>query len=95
MQPAVQESMKESAYSFTVPSLHDDIQLDCRIYHPTVITASVRSRDNLKGAVIAHPYAPLGGCFDDTVVLQLAELLLNLNFVVVTFNFRYAAYLVT
>lgn len=39
-------------------------------------------------AVVAHPYAPLGGCYDDPVVSVVAGVLLRLGFVVVTFNFR-------
>ncbi|KAI0390602.1 Alpha/Beta hydrolase protein [Xylariaceae sp. FL0594] len=39
-------------------------------------------------AVVAHPYAPLGGCYDDAVVDVLAGTLLGLGFVVATFNFR-------
>lgn len=42
-----------------------------------------------KGAIIAHPYAPLGGCQDDPVVMAVVEQFLDLDFVVGTFNFRY------
>ena len=84
--------MIEPAFSFTIPSLHDDIPLDCRIYHPKnfgvgLNHASEKSH-SLRGAVIAHPYAPLGGTFDDTVVLAVAQCLLHEGYVVGTFNFR-------
>jgi alpha/beta superfamily hydrolase len=37
---------------------------------------------------VAHPYAPLGGCFDDPVVDEVGGELLNAGFFLVTFNFR-------
>ncbi|TDZ44913.1 hypothetical protein CTRI78_v009217 [Colletotrichum trifolii] len=37
---------------------------------------------------MAHPYAPLGGCYDDPVVGIVAAELLKQGFVVGTFNFR-------
>jgi hypothetical protein len=43
-----------------------------------------------KAAIIAHPYAPLGGSFDDYIVQQTAGILLKQGFVVGLFNFRYA-----
>ncbi|KAI5851760.1 Alpha/Beta hydrolase protein [Durotheca rogersii] len=74
--------------SFTLPSIYDDTGLDCRIYHP------VRQEERwntLHAAIIAHPYAPLGGCYDDPVVLLIGGILLQTGFVVVTFNFRGAS----
>lgn len=41
-----------------------------------------------KGAIIAHPYALLGGCYDDGVVLSAAAEIHKQGFVVGTFNFR-------
>ncbi|KZF26191.1 hypothetical protein L228DRAFT_242618 [Xylona heveae TC161] len=41
-----------------------------------------------RGAVIAHPYAPLGGSYDDPAVHLLASEALRAGFVVGTFNFR-------
>jgi len=41
--------------------------------------------------VVAHPYAPLGGNYDDRVVGIVADELLKEGFVVGTFNFRYEA----
>jgi len=84
--------MIEPAFSFTIPSLHDDISLDCRIYHPKDFSATLgratEKSHSLLGAVVAHPYAPLGGSFDDAVVLAVARCLLKEGFVVGTFNFR-------
>ncbi|ELR09881.1 hypothetical protein GMDG_04359 [Pseudogymnoascus destructans 20631-21] len=44
-----------------------------------------------KAAIIAHPYAPLGGSCDDYIVQQTAGTLLKQGFVVGLFNFRGAA----
>lgn len=83
----------EPAYSFTLPSLADDIVLDCRIYHPkhfdAVIANAAENRLATRGAVVAHPYTPLGGSYDDSVVLAVVKCLLREGFVVGTFNFRY------
>ena len=38
--------------------------------------------------MIAHPYAPLGGSYDDAVVLSVTETLVNEGHIVMTFNFR-------
>ena len=87
--------MVEPAYSFSLPSINDDTPLDCRIYHPNnlrSILSDTYPRVKIEGAVIAHPYAPLGGSFDDPIVLSVTEALLNEGFVVGTFNFRYEYY---
>jgi alpha/beta superfamily hydrolase len=77
--------------SFTIPSIHDDTTLDARIYHPADAKSSpFDNADNGKrGAIIAHPYAPLGGSYDDPVVSIVAAQVLKEGFVVCTFNFRY------
>lgn len=79
-------------YSFTIPSLDDDNVLDCRIYHPKDLRAclngSVGTNVRRRGAVIAHPYAPLGGSYDDPVVLPVVKSLLEQGLIVGTFNFR-------
>lgn len=83
--------MAEPAYSFSLPSIEDDTQLDCRIYHPKTLQTTLIDKTclpTLKGAIVAHPYAPLGGCYDDQVVLSVSETLLEEGFVVGTFNFR-------
>lgn len=77
-------------FSFTIPSIQDDTLLDCRIYHPTHFNPLHGvSAWRRKGAVLAHPYAPLGGCYDDPVVLSALEEILKLGFVIGTFNFRF------
>lgn len=82
----------EPQYAFSIPSIEDDTPLDCRIYHPKDSLAAGRADDGsesgVKGAVLAHPYAPLGGCYDDHVVLAMTETLLGQGYVVGTFNFR-------
>ena len=37
----------------------------------------VRAPNRLRAAVLAHPYAPLGGTYDDAVVLSVASVLLQ------------------
>ena len=85
--------MAQPTFAFAIPSLEDDLPLDCRIYQPSDLNerleASERSHVPIKGAIIAHPYAPLGGCFDDPVVLSVTETLLERGYIVGTFNFRY------
>ena len=132
-------------HAFTIPSLHDNLPLQCRIYHPatpdytikstaildadfqaetciertpnprsipaataqdaTTSTPSTRSTTTsttnghaaggqrvLKAAIVAHPYAPLGGSYDDSVVLSLVTKLVSMGYVVGTFNFRYVLF---
>lgn len=73
--------------NFTLPSLYDDLELDCRLYFPRRWT-----KEGLllaRGcAVFAHPYAPLGGCYDDPVVNSVGSILLKQGYLLVTFNFR-------
>lgn len=80
------------SFSFTIPSVHDGCKLQCRIYLPYVSgwlenieSALARS---VRGAIVAHPYAPLGGCYDDPVVSFLSSELLQQGYIVGTFNFR-------
>ncbi|KAI2792339.1 hypothetical protein POX_b02376 [Penicillium oxalicum] len=77
--------------AFNLPSVHDHCQLECRLRLPS----SLRSKDlgqhstlGIRGAIIAHPYAPLGGSYDDAVVDFLSSELLQAGYVVTTFNFR-------
>ncbi|KAI1413069.1 Alpha/Beta hydrolase protein [Hypoxylon sp. FL1857] len=80
--------------SFTLPSIHDSTKLDCRVYHPACLDAPLGTSDKSwrrHAAVVAHPYAPLGGSYDDPVVHLVASTLLHLGFVVVLFNFRGAS----
>jgi len=45
-----------------------------------------------KAAIIAHPYAPLGGSFDDYIVQEIGGILLEEGFIVGLFNFRYRTF---
>ncbi|CAG8949701.1 hypothetical protein HYFRA_00004019 [Hymenoscyphus fraxineus] len=77
--------------SFTIPSIHDDLILDCRVYHPICLAPTKISQVeewHKKAAIIAHPYAPLGGSYDDPIVERLAAIILKQGFCVGTFNFR-------
>ncbi|RAL05971.1 uncharacterized protein BO80DRAFT_344989 [Aspergillus ibericus CBS 121593] len=76
-------------YTFSIPSIHDRLRLDCRIYLPS--QQQQQEQQLLRGAIIAHPYAPLGGCFDDPVVGFVGGELLKAGLVVGTFNFRRGA----
>lgn len=83
--------LPEPTLTFTIPSIQDNVLLDCRVYHPTSLTPTAKSHCtewNRKAAIVAHPYAPLGGSYDDPIVEIIASLLLKENFVVGTFNFR-------
>lgn len=84
----------EPHYSFTIPSIHDDTTLDCRIYHPDIFEHPTRydAKEPLwrkRGIVMAHPYAPMGGSYDDRVVGIVVEEMLKAGYIVGTFNFRY------
>lgn len=82
----------EPKLSFTLPSIHDNTVLDCRLYYHTS-QSGASDVYHARGAVIAHPYAPLGGCYDDPVVsLIVAELLEEPSLFVCTFNFRCALF---
>lgn len=80
--------LPKPGYSFTIPSVHDDIKLDCRLYHPKQHSDS-NPLHATKAAIVAHPYAPLGGCYDDPVVSYMGKTLLDAGYIVGTFNFRY------
>lgn len=84
--------------NFTIPSIHDDTVLDCRIYLPDTNgkyrRQSSTGNDNgefyaIRGAIVAHPYAPLGGTYDDRVVMACVATMLEAGIIVGTFNFRY------
>jgi hypothetical protein len=77
--------------SFTIPSIHDDTVLQCRVYHPECLapTSILQITTwNKKAAIVAHPYAVLGGCYDDPVVDLVSSTILEQGFLVGTFNFR-------
>ncbi|PGG98294.1 hypothetical protein AJ80_09555 [Polytolypa hystricis UAMH7299] len=90
--------------TFTIPSVYDELRLDCRIYHSPQLQrqrstsdalgtsgSSTRATWRKRAAIIAHPYAPLGGCYDDPIVSIVASELFQAGYVVGTFNFRGAA----
>lgn len=81
--------LPEPTLTLTLPSIHDGTVLDCRVFHPHSLSPSPRAPAWQKHvAVVAHPYALLGGCYDDPVVDAVAATLLRLGFLVATFNFR-------
>ncbi|OAA65815.1 acid phosphatase [Niveomyces insectorum RCEF 264] len=100
--------LPDPTLAFTLPSLHDGTPLDCRVYLPPVVLAAAlpsepgdrqrnahRHRWRGHAAVVAHPYAPLGGNYNDPIVRMVAQTLLQrpghapeTQFVVATFNFR-------
>lgn len=73
--------------AFTIPSLHDDLELDCRIYYPQS-SGKTAAKLGRSFAIIAHPYAPLGGSYDDPVVALAGSALLKNGITLGTFNFR-------
>lgn len=80
--------------TLTIPSINDDTVLDCRIYTPPNLLAKLKSESRewrKKSAIVAHPYAPLGGCQDDPIVDVVVSCLLEDDFFVGTFNFRYSS----
>ncbi|MCJ1276335.1 hypothetical protein MMC21_004140 [Puttea exsequens] len=84
--------LPKPTFSFTIPSIHDDIALDCRVYNPPCKTLRPENQGSAwgpRGAIIAHPYAPMGGCYDDPVVESVAGEILKQGFVLGTFNFRW------
>ncbi|OAR01198.1 hypothetical protein LLEC1_04127 [Akanthomyces lecanii] len=82
--------LPEPALTFTIPSIHDGIPLDCRIYHPRSLGASSRAPSwRRHAAVLAHPYAPLGGNFDDPVIETVGARILSEGYLLGTFNFRW------
>ncbi|CAN9221434.1 unnamed protein product [Alternaria alternata] len=82
----------DAHYSFTIPSIHDDTTLDCRVYHPDTLIKPKESGDIVewkrRGVVMAHPYAPMGGSYDDRVVGIVVDEFLRAGWMVGTFNFR-------
>ena len=80
-------SLPKPNFSFVIPSVHDDLELDCRLHYPRRTEQNV----GLIGktfAILAHPYATLGGSYDDPVVGLAGTVLLHYGCVLVTFNFR-------
>ncbi|KAJ4286261.1 hypothetical protein N0V90_013295 [Kalmusia sp. IMI 367209] len=87
--------LPEPRFSCTIPSIYDDTPLNIRIYQPTTLSRPQPSDHSnekklwrKKGIVMAHPYAPMGGSYDDRVVGIVVEEFLNAGWVVGTFDFR-------
>ncbi|KAF4983531.1 hypothetical protein FZEAL_1066 [Fusarium zealandicum] len=81
--------LPEPTLTLTLPSIHDGLVLDCRVYHSLSLSANPRAPAwQRHAAIVAHPYAPMGGSYDDPVVETVAEQLLRKGFLVGTFNFR-------
>ncbi len=82
-------TLPEPTLRLTLPSIHDNTPLSCRVYHPLSLSPSLKApRWEKHIAIVAHPYAPLGGCQDDHIVTATASTLLRLGFMVATFDFR-------
>ncbi|EHK19342.1 uncharacterized protein TRIVIDRAFT_157245 [Trichoderma virens Gv29-8] len=86
--------LPEPSFTLTIPSIHDGTALDCRVYHPASLAVGARSPQHAAApwkrhaAVFAHPYAPMGGSFDDGMVDIVASQLLRKGYLLGTFNFR-------
>lgn len=72
---------------FFIPSVHDGTRLSCRIYQLDGI--NYQELPALKAAIVAHPYASLGGSNDDPVVASITTELVRKGYIVLTLNFRY------
>lgn len=77
------------SFSFTIPSIHDGSELECRIYISSRLQEPQPTLPSpVRGAIVAHPYAPLGGCYDDPVVKFISDEIYQQGYAVGTFNFR-------
>jgi hypothetical protein len=81
-------SLPLPTFTFTIPSVHDGTLLKCRLYLPPQPIV-LGEGEACKAAIVAHPYAPLGGSYDDPIVDAVAGMLLQAGYVTATFNFRY------
>ncbi|KAJ5964327.1 uncharacterized protein N7479_004203 [Penicillium vulpinum] len=82
--------LPSASFSFFLPSIYDGNKLECRVYLPLALQNIESATIWLnRGAIVAHPYATLGGCYDDPVVSVIGSELLQAGCVVGTFNFRY------
>ncbi|PTB73934.1 hypothetical protein M440DRAFT_1381984 [Trichoderma longibrachiatum ATCC 18648] len=83
--------LPQPSFTLTIPSIHDGTPLECRIYHPASLSRNKPQPSEpwkRHAAVFAHPYAPLGGSFDDGIVDIVAAQLLRKGYLLGTFNFR-------
>ncbi|KAA8577113.1 hypothetical protein EYC84_007116 [Monilinia fructicola] len=81
--------------SFTIPSIYDSSSLECRIYHPLCLAPTSSSQLlpwRKKAAIVAHPYAPLGGSYDDAVVDLVASTILERGFCCGDFQFSWCGF---
>ena len=74
------------SFEFEIPSIYNDTPLACRVFRPS--SSLTRGGEVTRGAIIAHPYASLGGSYDDPIVNDIAEVMLEAGLMVCTFNFR-------
>ncbi|KGO75659.1 Patatin/Phospholipase A2-like protein [Penicillium italicum] len=81
--------LPSARFAFFLPSVYDGNKLECRVYLPSALQniESATIWPN-RGAILAHPYATLGGCYDDPVVSFIGSELLQAGCIVGTFNFR-------
>ncbi|KAL8649658.1 MAG: hypothetical protein Q9226_005486 [Calogaya cf. arnoldii] len=92
---AVDGGIPQPTHEFCIPSIYDNTALACRIYcaddePPEGYKDPETARVTLplpaaKGAIVAHNY---WGSYDNTVVLNIVDELLNAGFTVGTFNLR-------
>lgn len=78
---------------FFIPSVHDGTRLSCRIYQLDGINH--QEPPAIKVAIVAHPYASLGGNNDDPVVASITAELVQKGYIVLTLNFRYVYLLIS
>lgn len=74
-------------HEFFIPSIHDGTRLSCRLYQ--LNGTNHQTQQTIKAAVVAHPYASLGGNNDDPVVASVTAELVRKGYIVLTLNFRY------
>ncbi|EED16261.1 conserved hypothetical protein [Talaromyces stipitatus ATCC 10500] len=77
-------------HEFFIPSVYDGTRLSCRIYQ--LEDVNYQEQPAIKAAVVAHPYASLGGNNDDPVVALITAELVRKGYIVLTLNFRGASY---
>lgn len=80
-------SLPDPSASFTIPSVHDEIELDCRVYYPRYHEHCTHFFGRAF-AILAHPYASLGGTYDDPVLSLVGSTLLQSGITLGVFNFR-------
>lgn len=86
------------AYYVHIPSVHDGLMLNCRLHYSSRLRDLANEDRNqqrdYRGAIVAHPYAPLGGSLEDHVVTETTKSLVQEGYIVMTFNFRCAILMV-